>query len=492
MPDSAFHASSRPDLVRSLRAVLGVDQVSGVASPRAVASALAPLDLAGLWPLDCPLVLIHSGRVHERWSRWSLLAEPRATLALDHDLRWSLNNEPLSILDQVDPLAALDLILAATQQLCPSASPFASGWAAMFSYDLGRIIEPAAHRNRDRESDWPLIELLYCPAPLFFDHVLGTWHACGGETLQADPLRAAKPRFRPPDFTASPLRAVHEPEHYMHLVDRTIEFIAAGDVFQANIAQHFTSEISGRWRDFGRMCLADSGAWYGAYLELCGARAVASMSPELFLSFDPVSRLLTTRPIKGTRPAAAAHGDLAESEKDAAELHMIIDLMRNDLGRVCDIGSIRVPAARVIESHPTVHHGVGEVVGRVREGISFGEILRATFPPGSVTGAPKIRAMQVIDELEDQPRGPYTGCIGFLSDAGAFTLNVAIRTALLVGDDREDSCNRNHGRARLTYAAGCGIVADSNAAAELQESYDKTAALRQALARSVSAHPLSA
>ena len=184
------------------------------------------------------------------------------------------------------------------------------------------------------------------------------------------------------------------------------------------------------------------------------------MSPELLLDVDGATRRVVTRPIKGTRPRRVDRRELIESEKDAAELHMIVDLMRNDLGRVCRYGSIRVPRARTIETHGRVHHGVGEVVGTLREGVGLGELLRATFPAGSVTGAPKIRAMQIIEELEPVTRGPYCGAMGFISGDGSVRLNVAIRTAVVTG-------------AVIDYAVGGGIVADSDPAAEYQESLDK-------------------
>ena len=162
--------------------------------------------------------------------------------------------------------------------------------------------------------------------------------------------------------------------------------------------------------------------------ELGAGRAVLSVSPELFLSVDAHSRSVRTRPIKGTRAADGCAAELERCDKERAELHMIVDLMRNDLGRVCSIGSVRVSEPRSIERHPTVQHAVAEVSGTLRPGIGHAELLRATFPPGSVTGAPKVRAMQIIDELEPFARGPYCGALGWLGDDGAVALNVAIRT----------------------------------------------------------------
>jgi para-aminobenzoate synthetase component 1 len=158
---------------------------------------------------------------------------------------------------------------------------------------------------------------------------------------------------------------------------------------------------------------------------------------------------------------------------------MIVDLMRNDLGRVCECGSIRVNAARLIESHPTVHHGVADVAGVLRPEVTAGDVLRAAFPPGSVTGAPKIRAMQIIDELEPVRRGPYCGAIGFFGRGGAMTLSVAIRTASFTGTRVEGGFDRLAGV--LDYSAGAGIVADSVPQREHEETLVKRAVMLAAL-----------
>jgi para-aminobenzoate synthetase component 1 len=267
---------------------------------------------------------------------------------------------------------------------------------------------------------------------------------------------------------------------YLAAVRRTLEHIAAGDIFQANITQRLSADFRGGPRRLAARALARSAAGYGAYLELPGGRHIVSMSPELFLEVVPDAcggRRVVTRPIKGTRPAGVAREELRDSPKDAAELHMIVDLMRNDLGRVCAYGSVRVPVARAIETHPTVHHGVGEVTGLLREDAGMSDLLRATFPGGSVTGAPKIRAMQIIEDLEPVPRGPYCGSIGFFSDTGAACLSIAIRTILLTAGDRGGG-----GRpVRLDYSVGGGVVADSVPGAEYDESLAKAAVLKVVL-----------
>jgi para-aminobenzoate synthetase/4-amino-4-deoxychorismate lyase len=206
---------------------------------------------------------------------------------------------------------------------------------------------------------------------------------------------------------------------------------------------------------------------YGAYLET-KSHALVSMSPELFIEVDRLAGRVITRPIKGTRAFHEDPRELLASGKDAAELHMIVDLMRNDLGRIAIPGGVRVTASRKVESHETVHHCVAEIEAILRPNLSVVEMLRATFPPGSITGAPKVRAMQVIDELEPVARGPYCGTVGLISPT-AVTLNVAIRTIALHHTDADSGT--------LRYSAGCGIVAESQPRHEYEESLHKCAVL---------------
>jgi para-aminobenzoate synthetase component 1 len=189
------------------------------------------------------------------------------------------------------------------------------------------------------------------------------------------------------------------------------------------------------------------------------------------MSFGSGRRIIT-RPIKGTRPRSPGMEDaLRASEKDAAELHMIVDLERNDLGRVCQIGSVNVSQPRTIEAHGAVFHGVATVEGRLRDDVNFVDLLRAVFPGGSITGAPKIRAMQIIDEIEQSPRGPYCGAIGYLSTSGHIEFNVAIRTIIA----REN---------QIRIAVGGGIVADSSPS----EEYEETLVKARSMLAAVGAH----
>lgn len=210
-------------------------------------------------------------------------------------------------------------------------------------------------------------------------------------------------------------------------------------------------------------------------------RSLASVSPELFLQVDAQGNVMT-RPIKGTRPADVDVSELLNSAKDIAELTMIVDLIRNDLGRVCDYGSVRVLDPRSIESHPTVHHGVAAIVGRLHPEKDIVDLLRATMPGGSITGAPKIRAMQIIDELEPHIRGPYCGAMGMIG-RDELCFNIAIRTAMI------EQCSDNG--MHIQWHAGGGIVADSDPAAEFEETSAKAAAVVKALPAARPNHAVS-
>jgi para-aminobenzoate synthetase component 1 len=239
-------------------------------------------------------------------------------------------------------------------------------------------------------------------------------------------------------------------------------------VFQVNLSQRFTAGISQPPHAIYENLRRDFPAWFGAYLDY-GDHALICNSPELFLRVTPdvltSRRTVVTRPIKGTRPRGPGMDEiLLHSEKDKAELNMIVDLERNDLGRVCEVGSVRVTEPRRIEAHPTVYHGVSTIEGVLRNDVTFVDLLRATFPGGSVTGAPKIRAMEIIESLEPVRRGPYCGAIGYLSTDGHMQFNIAIRTMIAQGD-------------RVHFSVGGGIVADSEPAAEYDETIVKAKAM---------------
>ncbi len=270
------------------------------------------------------------------------------------------------------------------------------------------------------------------------------------------------------------LRSSFTRRAYLEAVERVREYIFAGDIFQANLSQRFEAALDESPWDLYCRLRRHNAAPFAAFIELPEA-AVLSASPERFLHLD-VQRRVETRPIKGTRPRgygpehdAALGQALTESAKDRAENLMIVDLMRNDLSRVCAPGTVRVPELFALERYATVHHLVSTVVGELETGFDGFDLLRAAFPGGSITGAPKLRAMEIIAELEPSDRGVYCGSIGYWSVTGELDTSIAIRTAVAR-------------RGRVYFNAGGGIVADSNPEQEYRETLDKARGIIDVLA----------
>jgi para-aminobenzoate synthetase component 1 len=271
-----------------------------------------------------------------------------------------------------------------------------------------------------------------------------------------------------------PLDSSFSHRGYLDVVSKVREYIYAGDIFQANISQRFEAPLDEPAWSLYRRLRRHNPSPFAAFLDLPGV-AVVSASPERFLQVDP-SGHVETRPIKGTRARgfgpehdAALGQALTESAKDRAENLMIVDLMRNDLSRVCLAGSVRVSELFTLERYATVHHLVSTVVGDLAPGADALDLLRAAFPGGSITGAPKLRAMEIIAECEPSRRGVYCGCIGYWSLTGALDTSIAIRTAVV--RDR-----------RVYFSAGGGIVADSVPDEEYRETLDKARATIDVLA----------
>jgi para-aminobenzoate synthetase component 1 len=290
--------------------------------------------------------------------------------------------------------------------------------------------------------------------------------------LRARLLEAATGELRAFEVTG-PVRSSLEREAYLPRARRVLEYIAAGDCYQVNLTREFRAPCAGDPWTFYRYLHDTNPAPMGAYLEYPFG-TVLSSSPERLL--EVAGREVLTRPIKGTRRRradptedAAAAAELLASEKDRAENVMIVDLLRNDLGRVCETGSVRVGALCELESFATVHHLVSTVTGRLAVGRDAFDALESCFPGGSITGAPKRRAMQIIDELEPHRREVYCGAIGYATPSGRLDMNIPIRTTLCAGGE-------------LRFYAGGGIVADSTAEDEFDETEAKIAAIRRAIA----------
>jgi para-aminobenzoate synthetase component I len=362
--------------------------------------------------------------------------------------------------------------------------PFRGGFLGWIGYDIGRHVEriPARLPVDPSVPDFVVAEFECLLVEDRRDRRLFLAGACDREegpsrllVRQAEALEAfahlGEPRPLDGPAADEPVPDVSR-EVYLARLEEVLAYIRAGDVFQANLAHRFTAPLRLPTYEVYRRLRAASPAPWGAFLRLSGPE-VLSISPELFLL--RTGERVVTQPIKGTRPRssdpdedARMRAELVASEKDQAELAMIVDLLRNDLGRVARIGSVRVVEPRQIRAHPTVFHSVATVEAFVGREVDATALLRATMPGGSVTGAPKIRAMEILEELEDVRRGPYCGAAGWFGYDGDLRLDILIRTLVV-----------NRGVA--SFHVGGGIVADSDPAAEYEETLVKARALRTAL-----------
>ncbi len=369
----------------------------------------------------------------------------------------------------------------------PNLPPFQTGVAGYWGYELARHLERLPVPQAD--VDVPEMMVGFYDVIVALDlHQRRAWILASGfpEHTPAARWRRARARAEqmrvwlsepPPQLPDPPLLTVASnftPQGYCQSVRRVREYILAGDIFQANFTQRFRGGVPVGYPYFAlyHRLRRRSPAPYAAYLNF-GEVVIASASPERFLRLD--AGRVDTRPIKGTRPRgvaaaedAALADELLRSEKDRAENTMIVDLLRNDLSRVCLPGSVRVPRLCSLESYATVHHLVSTVTGELEPGRDALDLLKLAFPGGSITGAPKIRAMEIIAELEGVPRGPYCGSIGYLSFSGDMDTSIVIRTLIFVAG-------------QVFFSVGGGVVADSDPEAEYQESMDKARALLDVL-----------
>jgi len=360
--------------------------------------------------------------------------------------------------------------------------PFSGGTVGYLGYELGNYLERIPFQRTD---DLKLFELCFdfYQFALGFHHPSASWYLLGIEDdgldldtenylgqllkiLERDQTDFAEEKFS--DYVQSNFSR----QTYFQALLKAQEYIRAGDIYQVNLTQRFNSGYQGDpYHLYQRLRRLNPASYAGALLY--PQFAILSSSPELFLRVR--DREVITRPIKGTRPRGNTSEEdeklkteLLASEKDLAELAMIVDLERNDLGRVCDYGSVKVLGFPEPETYSRVHHLVATVFGKLAKGKDVFDLLRASFPGGSITGAPKVRAMEIIDELEPNARGPYTGSLGWIGFSGNLELNIAIRIILL-----------KNGRAY--FPAGGGIVYDSDPELEYQESWTKAKALWEAL-----------
>jgi len=379
------------------------------------------------------------------------------------------------------PLETIAAFLADTAESTRGLAFPYGGVVACLSYELGARCAP---RPVPAAFDGPLAVLRrYDPLLVYERQHRRYLLACSTPSrARVEWLRCLEkhaPRWAGP-LSREPLAAAWRAEAWIAAVQRILAYLAAGDAYQVDLTQPFTAPLVGPpWALFARLAETHP-ASHAAYLDLGDCQIVAN-SPELFLRIR--GRRIETHPIKGTRPRGANRDDdaalaaaLAADAKEAAEHVMIVDLERNDLGRVCRTGSVRVDALARVDTQPTLHHLVSVVSGELGEGVTLPAILQALFPGGSVTGAPKLRAMEIIAELEPWPRGIYTGALGLLHPEGDAELGLPIRTGVVRGRT-------------LRWHAGCGIVADSDPSRELDEAWLKTAGLRRALGEAIGAQP---
>jgi anthranilate synthase component 1 len=419
-----------------------------------------------------------------------LLAEPGAALWLDADGR--LGAEGVTPAGP-DFLTSLESWWRAEQSVSGAPRdpelPFDGGWALFLGYELAQEIEPKLVLPR-APLPWAAFALR-TPCALVHDlpreRVYAVAEEGGGEALErivAD-ARAVAGVAPPADTLEIAQVREEDPAAFLARVERAKEYVRAGDIYQANLSRWWEVTVSDR-ADAVRAASPRPGYAEALYERLCAANpapfaalaqwrgvAILSSSPERLVRV--AGRRIDTRPIAGTRPRSRQPGRdasemsaLAAHPKERAEHIMLIDLERNDLGRVCEAGSVQVDELMTIESYQHVHHIVSNVSGRLRAEVTPIGALRAVFPGGTITGCPKFRCMQIIAELEGTGRGAYTGSLGYLTRDGRLDLNILIRTMTLTGRE-------------LTFRAGAGIVADSDPQRELEETRAKARGLVAAL-----------
>jgi len=440
-------------------------------------------------------VFLDSGMDPNRLGRYSFIGIDPFLVMSSRGNQVSLTSKNRQENEQGNPFDVLGRLLETYRLDTGSSSiPFCGGAAGYLSYDLCHFIERLPTTATD---DLMLPESYFCfyDTVMAFDNLEGK--ACVISTgfpelddknrLKRAKLRLEETKVRlisshrqnlrknsysAGKTTEAVLKSNFTPADYVNAVNRVREYIAAGDVFQVNLSQRFETELAVTPYELFRRLRQINPAPFAGYLNFDGV-IIVSASPERFLRVE--RDCVETRPIKGTRPRgknpvedAIFSQELLNSPKDRAENVMIVDLERNDLGRVCQYGTVKVTELAILETFPTVFHLTSTVTGRLNPDKNRVDLLKATFPGGSITGAPKVRAMEIIDELEPTRRSVYTGAIGYLSFGGNMDLNIVIRTFIIKGN-------------KAYFQVGGGIIYDSNAEAEYEETLDKAKALIQAL-----------
>ncbi|WP_159281457.1 aminodeoxychorismate synthase component 1 [Rahnella variigena] len=416
-------------------------------------------------------MLLHSGAAQHQHNRFDILvADPLITLTTRGGLT-QIEKNGVEQCRQDDPFALLEEQLTACGLHAESLPdfPFLGGALGLFGYDLGRRVEDLP-QIAIRDIELPDMAVGIYDWALIADHHLQRLTLiCHGDISarlrwldEHQQIRSSSAPFR----LNAPWQANMSREEYGQKFRQIQEYIRDGDCYQINLAQRFSTQYDGdEWQAFLRLNQANR-APFSAFLRL-PQNTVLSLSPERFIWLK--ENQIQTRPIKGTLPRcedptedARQAERLAGSEKDRAENLMIVDLLRNDIGRVAVPGSVRVPELFVVEPFPAVHHLVSTITAQLPQECHPAALLRACFPGGSITGAPKVRAMEIIEELEPHRRNGYCGSIAYISFCGTMDSNITIRTLLT-------------SQGKIHCWAGGGIVADSQEQAEYQETFDKIA-----------------
>lgn len=431
-------------------------------------------------------MLLDSGQMHDehgqpgsQYGRYDIIvARPMVTVvASGNEVIVNKVGECQTVSKQ-DPFDILNQLLA-SNRLDSSDWPFVGGALGYFAYDLGRRIEQIDDKNKPEQMpdmmvgiyDWAVVvdhreKKTSLVTSTFFQQTKEIWsQLC---TLFDAPYPTKNRDF----FVKSPTQSNLTKHQYLKAFDQVKNYIKAGDCYQVNLAQRFHTAVGGdSWHAYKKL-REISPAPFMAYMQLPlqnQSIQILSNSPERFVQV--IGNHVETRPIKGTRPRAAnpeqdmaLARDLQASLKDQAENLMIVDLLRNDIGKSCEVGSVRVDKLFQLQSFANVHHLVSIITAKLKKTATAIDLLRGCFPGGSITGAPKVRSMQIIEELEPNRRGVYCGAIGYIGFDGKMDTNIAIRTAV-VNDNT------------LSYYAGGGIVADSDGLKEYLETLDKASTM---------------
>jgi para-aminobenzoate synthetase component 1 len=452
----------------------------------------SPESLAHQFQGEPGIVLLRSAWLDSPLARYSLVAARPFLVFRSFGSRCEISgSREIQSTTFGNPWHLLDTLIGRYELLDELDLPFPLGGCfGYWGYDLKNFVEPKLPRRAINDLELPDCHLGFYDSLVVFDHRLGkTWLVCTGlnpDGSRTDSRASQQLRFwneqlaRPVNGdgatvgTARPLPVSSSlsREEFLTRVDRAQQYIQQGDIYQVNLSQRLHAPLTVSGWDFFQRLSAVSPAPFSAYLD-AGEFQLVSSSPELFLRLNGPH--IQTRPIKGTRPRSAdltrdaqLSYELQTSPKEMAELVMITDLLRNDLGKVCEFGTVQVPELARLERYPQVQHLVSTVEARLRPEITHLAALASCFPGGSVTGAPKFRAMQIIDELEPVARGPYTGALGYLGFNRESQLSIIIRAAI---------CSREH----AWFHVGAGIVADSLPAFEYEETLAKAQGFLSAL-----------